>query len=242
MYLLRLDDASEHWNRENWIRMHDLCQKHNIKPIMSIIPHNENVQLLRFPNDSAYQNTISEWISNDGWTPALHGYNHVYIKNDGGVNPVNSCSEFAGVELDTQKEKIRDGINILAEMSIFPKIFVAPAHTFDKNTLIALEEVSNIRIISDTIAMDIYFISPFYFIPQQSGNARKLRLPLVTLCYHPNNMNNYTFKELEAFMKEFQMEFTSFDRIEFMERPLNMGDKFLRWLYFQKRKLKYKVK
>ena len=95
---------------------------------------------------------------------------------------MNSRSEFTGVPLEIQKKKIRDGIEILHQHSINPKIFFAPSHTFDLNTLTALSEESEIRIISDTMANDIYMKYGFYFIPVQSGRPRKLSFKCTTTC------------------------------------------------------------
>ena len=78
----------------------------------------------------------------------------------------------------------------MREHGIDPKVFFAPAHTFDNNTLIALKECSNIRIISDTIANDIYTKYGFTFVPQQAGRVRKQPFRTVTFCYHPNTMND----------------------------------------------------
>ena len=81
-----------------------------------------------------------------------------------GLNPVWNRSEFAGVPLDQQKEKISLGISIFRSNGIEPQFFFAPAHTYDKNTLLALKSESNIRIISDTIAIKPYFEDGFVYI------------------------------------------------------------------------------
>lgn len=237
MYLLRLDDASEHWNKENWSRIHELCSAYNIKPILAIIPHNEDQKLTRFPLDIDYNQTIHSWI-NEGWTPALHGYNHVYITDQGGINPVNQRSEFAGVDSDLQRMKIRSGIAILHDMDIMPRVFVAPAHTFDRNTLLALKEESEIRIISDTVARDVYREDGFYFIPQQMGNVRRVNFPVTTFCYHPNNMRESSFKDLEVFFRRYSVNFSSFDRVELKDRPLSFSEKIMRKAYWQFRSLR----
>ena len=87
-----------------------------------------------------------------GWCLALHGYDHVYLSGSGGLNPVNARSEFAGLPLEAQKEKISAGLALLREQGIEPRVFFAPSHTFDENTLTALKECSRIRHISDTVA------------------------------------------------------------------------------------------
>jgi len=52
-----------------------------------------------------------------------------------------------------------------------PKVFFAPSHTFDANTLEALRLESNIGVICDTIANNVYTLNAFYFIPQQTGEV-----------------------------------------------------------------------
>lgn len=236
MYLLRLDDASERWNRTNWLRMHQLCQKHGIKPIVAIIPLNQFEKCLVYSKDPAYHATMKAWLQ-EGWTPALHGYHHVLHASRGGLNPVNNRSEFVGLPLVKQRELIRNGIFALKEIGINPSVFVAPAHTFDENTLKALKAESNIDIISDTIATDIYYQDEFYYIPQQSGNVRELKFPTVTFCYHPNTMTDSSFEKLDTFLNQHQNEFTSFDKLVFRKRSLNLNDRLLRAMYFMKRKI-----
>ena len=174
---------------------------------------------------------ILNWIE-EGWTPAMHGYNHVFISEFSGMNPVNNRSEFAGIDLVVQKDKISKGIQLLHALEIYPKIFVAPAHTFDKNTLIALKEESDIRIISDTIAKDIYYDDDFYFIPQQSGEVREIKLPTVTFCYHPNNMSEKSFNKLEDFIVKHKNEMISFNDLVMRKRKLDFQDKVLKSAYF----------
>ena len=39
----------------------------------------------------------------------MHGYNHVYHAERGGMNPVNRRSEFAGEPLEVQRRKYQKG-------------------------------------------------------------------------------------------------------------------------------------
>lgn len=73
MYLLRLDDASEHMNLKNWLRMVQLLDKYGIKPIYGIIPHNEDSELLQYEYVENFWVLMKEW-EEKGWTPAMHGY------------------------------------------------------------------------------------------------------------------------------------------------------------------------
>ena len=147
----------------------------------------------------------------------------------GGVNPVNLRSEFAGIPFVAQKSKIRAGVSIMREHGIDPKIFFAPAHTFDKFTVQALLEESNIRYISDTPANKPYQKWGMTFVPQQAGSVRMLPFNTVTFCYHPNTMTGNDFQDLEKFFKNHQ----------FKEFPLQKAnnhesiyDKFLMLIYY----------
>lgn len=234
MFLIRLDDASEYMDTDKWARMEKLLEKYGIKPIFGIIPHNEDPKLITYEKNPVFWNWANKKIA-DGWTPAMHGYNHVYETESGGLNPVNLRSEFAGVSLERQCAKIKCGYEILKSHDIEPEIFFAPAHTFDENTLKALKVETPIRCISDTIANDVYYEEPFYFIPQQSGNARSLSLKLVTFCYHPNVMCEDDFNILDIFLQSHKNKFVSFSKSLLRQRKRNVVDRLLSFYYFARR-------
>ncbi len=234
-YLLRLDDASDYMNIEKWQRIENLLDKYHIKPIVGVIPDNRDPDMLGvYTKDILFWDKVRRW-QHKGWTIALHGYNHVFETNDGGINPVNNRSEFAGVSLERQKEKIKNGCTVLHAHGIEPKIFFAPAHTFDMNTLVALKDESKIRIISDTIANDVYFENEFYFIPQQSGRVRRLPFSLVTFCYHPNIMSENDFIDLEIFLRKYRSSFCKYNKTMLRNNNFTMWDYIIRKAYFLKR-------
>ena len=92
--------------------------------------------------------------------------------------------------------------------------------------------------ISDTIANDIYYKNGMYFIPQQSGTVRKLPFKLTTFCYHPNNMTEKSFIELETFIKNNRKKIMNFSEVEYKKRKFSIVDKLLKILYFSIRKIK----
>lgn len=234
-YILRLDDASEHMDIKKWQRMELLLDKYAIKPLVGVIPQNADPELLAYEKDLDFWKKATDWQKN-GWELALHGFDHRYITEEGGLNPVNKRSEFAGVPLEDQKKKIREGVRILQEHGVEARIFFAPSHTFDENTLKALREESNIRIISDTVANDVYEHDGFTFIPQQSGRVRKLPFKVVTFCYHPNVMQENDFLELEEFLQKSTKSFVSVRKLSLKNRGMGFLDKALRWLYFARRR------
>lgn len=233
-YILRLDDASDYMDLEKWGRMEVLLDTYGIKPIFGIIPKNADESLVtKYEQNPHFWSLMHSWI-NKGWIPAMHGFEHRYVTKDGGINPVNKRSEFAGLPYEEQAEKIRNGNRILIEHDIKPDIFFAPSHTFDENTLKAIKEETPIRIISDTIAWDVYKNGDFWFIPQQSGSVRKLPFKTVTFCYHPNTMGEKAFDELESFIRKNRDSFIAV--IDTKERELSILDMILQKIYLSMHK------
>jgi predicted deacetylase len=235
MYLIRLDDASEYMDNDKWNRIETMLDKYGVKPIIGIIPDNQDEELRsRYDIELEFWNRAKTWKSK-GWSIAMHGYTHVYSSQSGGINPVNLRSEFAGLELEEQRKKIAMGVEIFRKKDLDVKIFFAPSHTFDMNTLEAIRLESDIRVISDTIANDVYRIGEFYFIPQQSGRVRNLPFKVSTFCYHPNTMCEQDFIMLEEFIKKNKDKFGSYDELIFNDRKPNIYDKVLRLIYFSVR-------
>lgn len=235
--IIRLDDASDHMDLKKWKRMERILDKHDIKPIFGIIPNNGDTSLVSlYEWNPDFWELMHSWIGK-GWIPAMHGYEHRYITKEGGLNPVNKRSEFAGLPYEEQASKIRISWNILLDHGIKPDIFFAPSHTFDENTLRALADETTIRVISDTIAIDVYQDGLFWFIPQQSGKVRHLPFKTVTFCYHPNVMNDNAYDELERFLHMYNKLFIRLDKenVWLCHRKLNVIDRLLRKTYFMLR-------
>ena len=165
-YVIRLDDASEKRDIEKWDRMEEILDRFGVKPLVGVIPQCKYYKMEQYAIDKDFWKRVDNWIAK-GWTIAMHGFNHVMNTECGGINPVHKRSEFAGVPLSVQKDMISKGVAIMRAHGIEPQVFFAPWHTFDEKTLVVLKECSNIRIISDTIAGDVYSREGFTFVPQQ---------------------------------------------------------------------------
>lgn len=226
---IRLDDACPNRDIDKWDRMEILLDRYGIKPLVGIIPDCKDPDMDKYGEDEDFWSIrIPAWKEKE-WTLALHGYQHIFNTDHAGINPVNNRSEFAGLSYDVQREKIRRGYELLKEHGITPLVFIAPAHTFDENTLNVLYKETPIRVISDTIANDVYFKDRFLFIPQQSGKVRRLPFKTITFCYHPNLMEDKDFLELEVFLKSRRIN--SFE-IPKTKRKLCIIDYLLMKMYF----------
>lgn len=240
-YLIRLDDACPTMDKAKWQQMFKLLDKYGIKPMVGIIPHNEDPKQMIDVEDSDFWSKARIWECK-GYAIALHGYNHCYISDRGleGLNPLWSRSEFAGVAYDKQYQKIHDGFAIMKKNKLNPKFFFAPSHTFDENTLKALRDCTDIRIVSDTIGNKPYLNNDFVFIPQVGGHCIDMKIPGIwTFCLHPSMMNEKDFRDAENFFMVHQDEFIGFDELDLTNlRGKGLIGKLLSWAYFAQRKNK----
>src|SRR5262249_45394891 len=75
-YLVRLDDARPTMHERRWTAVEDILYRYSIKPIVAIVPRNEDTKLqCEAPRDD-FWDRARRWQRN-GWTIAMHGYDHV---------------------------------------------------------------------------------------------------------------------------------------------------------------------
>lgn len=239
MYLIRLDDACEYMDLFRWGRVLALLKAYGVCPLIGIIPQCKDENFVsKYPYSPVFWQEARSW-QEDGFILAMHGLHHVYHCASGGLNPVHERSEFTGLSYQEQAEKIRKAQAIFAQQNIQPKVFFAPSHTFDSCTLDALKAETSIRIISDTIASNVYKAGDFFFLPQHMGKARWLPLKFCGIALHPNEMMERDFASLEVFLKKYSTQCVkSFADIDFSPRSFSFFDSLLRCLYFTMRKAK----
>lgn len=213
-FLIRLDDACPTMNNEKWARIENILDKYNIKPLVGIIPNNNDVELAINDYDSSFWYKTDNW-QKKGWSIALHGYDHVYLTDKRSANLLYNETEFEGLSLEDQKIKIAKGLAILNKNNLDVNYFFAPNHTFDDNTLNALLSETKIRKISDTIARFPYRKGDIVFYPQQFGEFRDIKIHgYWTFCFHPNTIDEQMFDQIENFIKNHSDKFISFENVD----------------------------
>lgn len=196
--LFRLDDICPGLKYDNLIRLEEIFDKYGVKPMLGIVPCNEDSGLVvEQTTDNFWEEMIR--LQTKGWSVALHGYKHVYVNECSGILEANPFSEFAGVDLETQKQMISDGKHILEGHGLKVDYFMAPGHTFDENTLTALAD-AGIWKITDGYTKQPYIRGGITFYPCKLSEA-KLVDGMDTVCIHLNNWQDKDFEELEEFLK-----------------------------------------
>jgi len=200
LYILRLDDACPTMKRDIWFKFERILDDFQIKPIIGIIPDCKDPKLYY----EKPMNDFWDWVKHleqKGWIIAMHGYQHLYTTKDSGIVGLNNYSEFAGLPYEIQAEKIKKAWNIFLSQGIKPKFWMAPAHSFDLNTLKVLKEFTDIEFITDGFAIFPYTAYGFKWLPQQLWKFRKLPFGVWTICLHPNIMGP---KQLESWRRIFE--------------------------------------
>jgi len=231
-YIIRIDDACPTMNHKNWNKLEKLLNSYHIKPIVAVIPNNQDNALMVDKPDSNFWQKVKRWQSRE-WEIALHGFEHKYSTKHKSLVPINDYSEFAGISLENQKEKIREGIKIFKEHDISCRVWIAPAHSFDENTIKALQSESDINIISDGIAWSPYYKYNMYWIPQQLWKPRKMPFGTWTICYHPDEMSDRDFEILEDFLELNHKKFISIDKLKLTKKPKSILEKSFEKLYWK---------
>ena len=182
-YLLRFDDLCPTMDWSTWNPLEELLLRKGLKPILAVIPDNQDPRLKIDPPAPDFWDRVRAWQAR-GWAIGLHGYQHLYVNAESGIMKFPKKSEFAGLSYAEQLEKVRLGVEIFAREGVNADAWIAPSHSFDWVTVAALRELG-IHTISDGLALRPYRDAlGNVWIPQQSGRMRALPWGVWTFCYH----------------------------------------------------------
>ena len=129
-YIVRFDDICPTMNWDAWNIIENQMMCLNIKPIVAIVPDNKDRALVVDEKLDEFWSRVRSWHEN-GWAIAMHGYQHLYNTDNSGLLKLNEYSEFAGLPYEQQRKKLINAKKIFESNGITPKLWVAPAHSFD---------------------------------------------------------------------------------------------------------------
>lgn len=209
-YLLRFDDICPTLDWELWNAVEARLVAHGVKPILAVIPDNQDPKLLHGPAAPDFWDRVRAWQAR-GWTIGLHGYQHRYVNGEPGLLGFPRKSEFAGLGPAEQREKLVRGLEIFRQEGIRADTWVAPSHSFDRTTLAILRELG-IRTVSDGLAF-----GPFrdgdgmVWVPQQSALMRPMPFGTWTFCYHAGDFEGDGMARFEAALARLAPRMISFE-------------------------------
>ncbi|HEY4760909.1 MAG TPA: DUF2334 domain-containing protein [Thermoguttaceae bacterium] len=196
--LMRFDDICPTLNWKVWDQIEKALIEHGIRPILAVVPDNCDPSLMVEPPAADFWQRLRQYQA-QGWIMAMHGYQHRYVTNNAGLVGRRKKSEFAGLPVEQQEEKLRLGMKILNGEGIHPTVWVAPGHTFDAATVSLLGKYG-IRTISDG-----FFRYPYrardgmFWVPQQLWELQRVPDGVWTVCYH---LNGWGVADLETFRRD----------------------------------------
>ena len=222
---IRIDDVTPGMDAGKMIRFAEMLDRYNIKPLIGIIPDNKDSspEVVADRSDDENQTSIDfGWIKERlerGWIAAQHGCYHVYTTKNGGLFPLNAYSEFAGLAFEDQNRLISYGKHVLEENGIKTNIFMAPAHSYDKNTIRALKN-NSFEFVTDGFGSLPYSMGGLTFLPISFLRSRELksdREGFTTFVVHTGMMEESDFSEYEEMFEKYRERFTDYS--EFLQIP-----------------------
>jgi hypothetical protein len=227
-YLLRFDDLCPTMDLQRWLRFERLIERFGLKPILAVVPQNEDLDLVCGPADDGFWERMRR-LEAAGVTIGLHGFRHVCEGVGGGLIPLHGRTEFAGVAKDLQLEWMRAGLAILRGHGLDPQIWVAPRHGLDRVTLEVLRE-AGIGLISDGFACAPFLDEGLVWIPMQLWRPMEKSGGVWTICLHANTASDADVARLETFLERFAGQFRSVREAvaEWPLRPRGWRDRVFR--------------
>lgn len=206
----RLDDITPDMDWNKFYRVKAIFDKYKIKPLIGVVPENADEHL----KCGEYHADFWEYVASlhrDGWEIAQHGYQHIYETRNSGLLGLKKASEFAGLSYETQYEKLRLGREILQKHGIDVTIFMAPGHTYDRNTLKALKRLG-FTCVTDGYANVPYRFRGLLFVPCRSARP-KLSSGVDTICIHCNDLGENEYVQLERFLEKHVSSVVTFTEV-----------------------------
>ncbi len=209
--LIRFDDIAQNMNWDLMSKCEKLFDQLRIKPVMGVIPNNQDKELLIYPKKNNFWDVVKNWQSK-GWEIAMHGYNHIYDKETRKKDffEYGGKSEFFGHTLHDQSLKIKKGLEIFEKNNIKIRTFFSPNHTYDINTFEALK-ISGINEVIDGYGLKPYSENDIKFIPQLFYKPFLLPFGLQTTQIHLNYWTDKDFNNFSHLINKNYKKIISYD-------------------------------
>ncbi len=212
---VRLDDITPDMDWERFLACREILDRHGIKPLIGVVPDNRDEMLRgkteessrlareRMPGGKEDFGAYVKELERQGWSVAMHGCKHIYTTKSGGMFPLNDFSEFAGVPLEEQKKLLKEGKHRLREWGIETDLFMAPAHSYDRNTLLALRQVG-FTALTDGFGSRPYRYRGLTFYPISFHLSRTLKKKkgFSTMVIHAQTATQTDLERYERFFSE----------------------------------------
>lgn len=222
--LVRCDDICPTMDFSRFEQARELFRQYDVKPMLGVIPDCQDPDLEIETEHEEFWDYLLQ-LQQEGYTLAMHGYQHRFDTDIRGTVNLGFKSEFAGHSLEEQTEKIRKGKEILKGHGIETEIFFAPAHSYDDNTLRALS-ANGFRYMSDGWSSKPYKKHGIICLPCRTGGIPKIRKDgYYTVVLHAHEWNipdkADAFDRFKELCEKHESDFVDFR--EFAERECGIS-------------------
>jgi predicted deacetylase len=224
-YLLRFDGFCPMMSFTRWRRFSILVDEFRIRPILAVIPDNQDSELMVSKPDPEFWERV-RCLEAAGATIAMHGYRHLCASRGRSLIGWHRETEFAGVSEREQREWVRNGLEILRSHGLTPRLFVAPRRGLDHGTMSALAG-EGLNYVSDGFALAPYTQDGITFIPQQISKPVWRSEGLWTIGIRSSSATNTTLGRVGEFLRRNSAQLTCFDRVisEYKPEPLGRAER-----------------
>jgi len=212
MIKLRLDDFSPFIDHQKWDYLINKLYPVISKTIIAAIPNHYSSKI-KIDSELIYENYINKlkYLQKKGFEIAQHGYSHDYPFEDKSKVTLGfkrNTTEFCNVSISEQEKRIKIGKEFFNKLNINIDGFVAPGHSFDKNTLELCEKYKfkwfgdslkyndnrNYNFRKLNLICSKYGLDKFILRRTARDLKRKINYQIVI---HPNTISNKELKRLE---------------------------------------------
>ena len=210
-YIIRFDDVVETMSWSKFLPLKELLLKYKVPSLLGVVPQCMDDSLKVEPALPNYYDFLRFCIR-EGDSIAQHGTYHLYDSTDTGILGIHARSEFAGHSFDVQLEKLRKGKRLLESENIWMPYFMAPSHSFDIKTILALKELG-FTAITDGYGFYPYAIEGLTLVPQHFSRPFSLSFGIQTICVHINSISEHRLESLTEFIKGNSNKFVSYSDV-----------------------------
>jgi predicted deacetylase len=202
--IYRIDDITPGMNWGKFYKFLGLFQKYHVVPLIGVVPDNKDPNLTVQKEEAAFWKIIKRLKDEGKIEVSQHGYQHKYITDN--IQPFHRfCgfkpqSEFYGLSYMIQYEKIKAGKEIFERNGIEVDTWMAPGHSFDRNTIKALRKL-RFRAVTDGIGLFPVKKKEMTFVPQQLWGPEKSYIGVKTICLHLNSADDEMYHRVEEHLK-----------------------------------------
>lgn len=199
-YIFRLDDITPTSDWQRCSALLNLFRRFKVKPLLGVVPDNRDPKLMTRPTLPNFWDRLRTLADREHVEFAQHGFQHVLQER---ANPTRDGrierTEFAGLPYHEQYERIIAGRSILKRYGIETNVWMAPNHSFDRNTLRALKD-SGFAALTDGESLFPFKREGLICVPQQLWRPRWMPTGAITICVHPDEITVWEVARIRRFL------------------------------------------